>query len=301
MNSGKVRIYELSKELNLDNKDILAICERLDIAVKSHSSTIAETEADQIRAAAETARQQPPSQRPDRPRPHLAKMVARPEQKQQILEIRRHRVTPRPDLPVESEVEIPVAGSGAIAKPQRPSGETALPPPRRGPVQPGGAEPPKPKPVIAATRPGPAPSPADMEASPAAVAPPGQRPRLTGPPARAAMEDSQDLGPTGGGATTLEPPRLGRPVIKRVDSRSPDSAPGAPARATIPIREVDGDEPSLLLKPKPKLRRPEPPGSEAKETEAKDRTTTAEDSISVLGAAELDLEGRLRRPSDPRL
>jgi translation initiation factor IF-2 len=54
MNSGKVRIYELSKELNLDNKDILAICERLDIAVKSHSSTIAETEADQIRAAAET-------------------------------------------------------------------------------------------------------------------------------------------------------------------------------------------------------------------------------------------------------
>jgi translation initiation factor IF-2 len=300
MNSGKVRIYELSKELNLDNKDILAICERLDIAVKSHSSTIAETEADQIRAAAETARQQPPSQRPDRPRPHLAKMVARPEQKQQILEIRRHRVTPRPDLPVESEVEIPVAGSGAIAKPQRPSGETALPPPRRGPVQPGGAEPPKPKPVIAATRPGPAPSPADMEASPAAVAPPGQRPRLTGPPARAAMEDSQDLGPTGGGATTLEPPRLGRPVIKRVDSRSPDSAPGAPARATIPIREVDGDEPSLLLKPKPKLRRPEPPGSEAKETEAKDRTTTAEDSISVLGAAELDLEGRLRRPSPPR-
>jgi translation initiation factor IF-2 len=45
MNNGKVRIYELSKELNLENKDILEICERLNIAVKSHSSTITESEA----------------------------------------------------------------------------------------------------------------------------------------------------------------------------------------------------------------------------------------------------------------
>ncbi|HIK12114.1 MAG TPA: translation initiation factor IF-2 [Oscillatoriaceae cyanobacterium M33_DOE_052] len=50
MNQGKVRIYELSRELNLDNKDILAICEQLNIAVKSHSSTIAEDEAERIRA-----------------------------------------------------------------------------------------------------------------------------------------------------------------------------------------------------------------------------------------------------------
>ena len=40
MNKGKIRIYELSKELELENRDILAICEKLDIAVKSHSSTI---------------------------------------------------------------------------------------------------------------------------------------------------------------------------------------------------------------------------------------------------------------------
>lgn len=52
MNNGKVRIYELSRELNLENKDILSICERLNIAVKSHSSTITGEEAQQIRAAA---------------------------------------------------------------------------------------------------------------------------------------------------------------------------------------------------------------------------------------------------------
>ncbi|MBF2027288.1 MAG: translation initiation factor IF-2 [Oscillatoriales cyanobacterium C42_A2020_001] len=53
MNSGKVRIYELSRELNLDNKDILAVCEQLNISVKSHSSTISDSEAERIRTAAE--------------------------------------------------------------------------------------------------------------------------------------------------------------------------------------------------------------------------------------------------------
>ncbi|MGB7521864.1 MAG: translation initiation factor IF-2 N-terminal domain-containing protein, partial [Spirulinaceae cyanobacterium] len=53
MNNGKVRIYELSKELNLDNKDILAICDQLNISVKSHSSTITESQAELIRAGAE--------------------------------------------------------------------------------------------------------------------------------------------------------------------------------------------------------------------------------------------------------
>lgn len=53
MNNGKVRIYELSKELNLENKDILDICEQLEIAVKSHSSTITESDAEAIKKKAE--------------------------------------------------------------------------------------------------------------------------------------------------------------------------------------------------------------------------------------------------------
>lgn len=53
MNNGKVRIYELSKELNLENKDILAVCDSLNISVKSHSSTITESDAERIRKTAE--------------------------------------------------------------------------------------------------------------------------------------------------------------------------------------------------------------------------------------------------------
>ncbi|NJL23530.1 MAG: hypothetical protein HC895_26330 [Leptolyngbyaceae cyanobacterium SM1_3_5] len=51
--NGKVRIYDLSRELNLDNRDILTVCNQLNISVKSHSSTITEAEAAQIRSAAE--------------------------------------------------------------------------------------------------------------------------------------------------------------------------------------------------------------------------------------------------------
>ncbi|MGI0479269.1 translation initiation factor IF-2 [Geminocystis sp. CENA526] len=52
MKNGKVRIYDLSKELELDNKDVLEICSRLSIDVKNHSSTITESQADNIKEVA---------------------------------------------------------------------------------------------------------------------------------------------------------------------------------------------------------------------------------------------------------
>ena len=101
MNNGKVRIYELSKELNLENKDILAVCEQLNIAVKSHSSTISESEAERIRAHAEkyvashssastnstSASQEARINRP-------AKSIQKPAKKQEILEIRSKKSAP---------------------------------------------------------------------------------------------------------------------------------------------------------------------------------------------------------------
>ncbi|HIK08065.1 MAG TPA: translation initiation factor IF-2 [Trichormus sp. M33_DOE_039] len=100
MNNGKVRIYELSKELNLDNKELLAICDQLSIAVKSHSSTISETEAENIRAAAEklaatngTPKKEfstsghKPNSSPAGARNHPAQ-----PHKQQILEIRKPKI-----------------------------------------------------------------------------------------------------------------------------------------------------------------------------------------------------------------
>jgi len=47
--SDKIRIYELSRDLNLDNKDILDAAQKLSITVKSHSSSISAEEAKKIK------------------------------------------------------------------------------------------------------------------------------------------------------------------------------------------------------------------------------------------------------------
>ncbi len=52
MNNAQVRIYDLSKELNLENKELLAICNKLKIIVTSDSSNISEFNAGRIRLAA---------------------------------------------------------------------------------------------------------------------------------------------------------------------------------------------------------------------------------------------------------
>src|SRR4028118_1472123 len=104
MNNSKVRIYELSRELNLENKDILSICEGLNIAVKSHSSTITESDVERIRAAAEKYTERSAAYRnrdsatsaeggSGAPSP---KTIGRPngQRKQQILEIRQYKSRP---------------------------------------------------------------------------------------------------------------------------------------------------------------------------------------------------------------
>ncbi|MBC6430799.1 hypothetical protein FM036_08150, partial [Nostoc sp. HG1] len=114
MNNAKIRIYQLSKELNLENEELLGICDQLSIVVRSHISAISESQAERIRLAAEklaskngmpkkeldiTSRQ--PKSREIIPRNRLA-----PFHKQQISEIPRPKIltnrasnTPKPIRP----------------------------------------------------------------------------------------------------------------------------------------------------------------------------------------------------------
>ena len=47
--SDKIRIYELSRALNLENKDILDAAQKLSISVKSHSSSITAEDAKKLK------------------------------------------------------------------------------------------------------------------------------------------------------------------------------------------------------------------------------------------------------------
>jgi translation initiation factor IF-2 len=131
MNNGKVRIYELSKELNLDNRDLLTICDQLSISVKSHSSTITETEAEKIRLAAEKfiANRPTPKPNPVRPAVNSPSVESKKQtplniqKKQQILEIRRPiirssaTVSEPPDLLTPPVAQPPAAASTPPVKP----------------------------------------------------------------------------------------------------------------------------------------------------------------------------------------
>lgn len=100
MNNIKVRIYDLSRELNLDNKDILSICEQLHIAVKSHSSTISESDADRIRDAAQKnagkLRKKSPEKTESKNKTSMPVATPVLDRKPQIVEVRLQKNRPQP-------------------------------------------------------------------------------------------------------------------------------------------------------------------------------------------------------------
>ena len=47
---GKIKIYDIAKELNMSSKDLVEIAIKLNIDVKSHLSAISEEDAERIKA-----------------------------------------------------------------------------------------------------------------------------------------------------------------------------------------------------------------------------------------------------------
>ncbi|MDY6937450.1 MAG: translation initiation factor IF-2 [Cyanobacteriota bacterium] len=220
MSNGKVRIYELSNELDLKNKDILTICEQLDIAVKSHSSTITSDDADRIRSVADripSSSSVKPVRKPTNPRPKAP-------QKPQILVL-------NPQSP--RSANSPATATSPKPKPPvaRPTSESPEPPaPETPPIPPdskeGGA--------VAQSVP--------QEARPPSTSPPAPDPA---PPE---VETDDD------GVSLLAPPV--RPTAKRPVARS-GSAPAQPASSRpVPKKPQKSDRPVPVEEEEP-IDRPE--------------------------------------------
>lgn len=292
MSSSKVRIYELSKELNLENKDILGICDQLDISVKSHSSTISGDEADKIRHSANRLHPNGSSpvavkQRKEAPaKPIVTKAK---ESKQQILEVRRY--TPQ-EAPKASDTD-DLGASSATAptlqtpKPARPTANPS------SVVDPSAAL--SPKPPIERSDAAPAAAQTEL-ASPSEPSRPKEKipiVRLSGPPAR--VEERKPL--------------VNKPVLR--------SAQTAPTQTDKPERAVasgvdsgvrrsrDGGSdidmadraPTPILLKKPSQPRPARSGTpEIVEHRREGRPAAGgEADIPVLIPGEEDL--KLRRPT----
>ncbi len=264
MNNAKVRIYDLSKELNLENRDILDICEQLNIAVKSHSSTISESDAERIKAAAPKFSPSPSHQQPQKP-----KAPEKAEHKQQILAIHHkqnrptapspQRPTPRPVLQSPKSPTAPSAPAKSAnannAKARPPQAEevsttvetvetqktSRVAPPPASPV-PDLQGPPMRQ--VA--------SPPEEKATPAPAAP---APRLAGPPSRVAPPSKSPVG------DKPAKPKINRPeVVSLKDSRG--QAKSANEKTPLPAGTVKPHAAPEPPKPKIELRRPKPPQPE---------------------------------------
>ncbi len=276
MNNGKVRIYDLSKDLNLENKDILVICDQLNIAVKSHSSTISESEAERIRAAAEKYS----------PRPAVARRVnstdqteRRPgapsmpgngrnniEHKPQILQIKHKpnsgsdstesetKLAAPPQLPVRQPTAAPIKPS-TVSRPVRQSDQqNAIPQEATGDSTADSSAPTVVKsPVNKALTPKPATP--KVSAPPVVAAAPEPKPELVEPPARPSIAAKN----FGIDQHLAQEAKLDKPVLKKAKV---EQSAGGGARIQAPAKP--GGEKRPISKPEqvaapvlPDLQRPQ--------------------------------------------
>ncbi|NET06948.1 MAG: translation initiation factor IF-2 [Symploca sp. SIO2B6] len=314
MNNGKVRIYELSRELNLDNKDILSICEDLNIAVKSHSSTITESDAQRIRASAAKAPKRPAvvgshggsASAQGGSGSQSSKSTGRPntQRRQQFVELRKPK--PRPS-------SSPGQGSPQAASPPRPPVKPQLSAPRRptnlNRPKPSATEESKDKSKKVET---PVPAPEVVEAklddAPSEIKPPLEvkdKPKLVEPPVRPAPPRPKT-------SPNFTPPTVKtEPPVKPVPKASPTpSSNGRP----VPVKPAIKEQPAAAESKPPVRRPPAPPTPKLQEPPVRlkvaakasdlEESSSPEDEEEVLvepGFEDDALETKLRRPTSPKL
>ncbi|MFN9646059.1 MAG: translation initiation factor IF-2 [Cyanobacteriota bacterium] len=223
--SGKVRIYELSRDLGLDNKDVLDAAEKLAIAARSHSSSISDEEAARIRALIRgggTAATNPPATPPART----------------ILSVNK-APTPPATPPAASPPQAPASPSASEARPPSPR------PPVAAPTRPVAAPP--------ATRGGQPPTaPPAPSRSEGAATPPPSRPVRPATPEAAAPRPPVIVSPPRAAAPSPRPanaPPSPRPVAG--PRPAPPSAPAAPSRPAPPQGKRPAAPPAAAAPPTP--------------------------------------------------
>ncbi len=237
-----VRIYELSREFDMPNKEVIEICREAGLEVKSHSSTIDEDEADLIRrrlaALLGDQVEEPEPEPPPEPGPPAIAVAEPPE-------------PPEPELTPEEQLE--EARKRVIALPSRgrrkPKAEGLKLPSRRKPP----ARKPQAAPQVVEAE-----APAALEEAPVAEAAP-VRVRMDEPAAVEEQPAAQTPVEAPAAAPTAEAPAAEAPAAeapappaeRRERRRLPRRTPG-PKLARKPLRHPQKvAEPAAPPKPHP--------------------------------------------------
>ena len=273
MNNGKVRIYELSKELNLDNKDIKEICEQLNIAVKSHSSTITADDAERVKTvAAKSPRAEKSS---DNQKKGKKTLKAPAKRKQQILAVhhRSDSADERTDRSSSNGVS-----PRLVAPPSRPKAPASNGISARAPMPPKSPQAPSaPNNSGRATAPSKEVAPTSK---PAAVKPP----KLSAPPARPQAKKTEKR-------SSIQPPI--KPKIKLAEPTPSKTEPAEP-----------GEKKKKVIAPLPKLNQRPQKVVASKVAKPDDTDEETVDNVETDDIETDDIEvkkvTRLKRPAPPR-
>ncbi|WP_437605975.1 translation initiation factor IF-2 [Sorangium sp. So ce834] len=232
---SKVRVYEVAKQLNMDQKTLVALFQSMGIGdVRNHMSAVESDVVERVKRHLE--RQKSPEVVEERIRPTVVKRRARPGAEPEPAEAPvRAAPEPAPSRPV-------AASAPASPPPERAAQEEApVHRPAPPPAAPVAAPPaPAPEPVVAAAprEPAPAPSAPAPEAPPVAAAPPAPAaPPPPAAPAPAAPAPAAASAPAPAEETkvTSPEPKPAPPAAAAAPAATaPAAAPPAPTAAPAP-------------------------------------------------------------------
>ncbi|MEX1323434.1 MAG: translation initiation factor IF-2 [Synechococcaceae cyanobacterium] len=235
--SGKVRIYELSRDLGLENKDVLDAAEKLGLAVKSHSSSISDTEATRIRQLLERG-SNGTGGKPASPPPTKAILTVKKAAAAAPAAPARPPSTPTPPAAVKPAAPTQPTAPARPAAPVKPAGKpAAVQPPAAQPAAP--ARPTATRPARTASappaRPAAPPGPAPADARPAAGRPPAAPPARPAakPPVVISSRPARPAPPSTSPRPEM-PARPGAPARPQIVGK-PVASQGAPSRPAPPV------------------------------------------------------------------
>ena len=244
--SGKVRIYELSRDLGLDNRDVLEAAEKLAISAKSHSSSISDDEAARIRGLIESGGT---TRTPTAPTPKEAPAKA-------ILAVRKSPNGSEIAAAAPASPKPPAARPALSPKPAAAVPTSAAPAAAPAPSRPAVVAPPG-RPAPAPERPAARPAAAPTSAAPKPPASrPAQPPATSAPAVKAPVAQAPVNKPV-----VMKPPAVTSPRPSAPEASSPRPAkPGAPARPQAPAAAKPA-APQIVRKPEVMPARPAAPTS----------------------------------------
>ncbi len=258
---SKVRVYELARELNLSNKEIIDLCNDLGIGVKSHSSSVVEAQADRVRRKAERegllkpVSDAAPNEAADSASSNGTQVISTKKPPPKKASKPEDAVAETESMPATETPPTPAGDGGADAPPAAPVSSKPQVVSSSGKGEPGKpAIPPPPAAIKPATPTRPAEPPA-RPAQPAAVAPPVvEPPAAVAPPV---VEPPVEVAPTPESAPAAAEAPAPTPPVEEAPASAQAPAP-ASAEAPAPAAPAASATPEAPAAPEG-APTPEPP------------------------------------------